>query len=322
MKKICVHSGSFHADDALTVYFLLNTNEFSNSEIIRTRDEEIINLCDVVADVGGIYDHSRRRYDHHQESMVSTFPGFSVPLASCGLVYLHYGKEIIVNLSKKLNLSFDEQYMDFIYNYIYGKFIQEIDAKDNGFSECAENAKPAYAIGTDISSRIGRMNPHWRIENPNFDEEFKKAVEYIGKEFEFFFSYALKFSIHQYQVVKEAFDHRLEADPNGQFFILSSSVPIMDYLPLLEGDEKKLLYALYERKNHTWAVKAITTSHSFQQRKPLPFPGVNREEMKQLAGIDGLVFAHTAPFLAVFETKDEAIEYARFAANYTPPKEE
>ena len=64
-KTICVHNATFHADDALSVFFLLNTKEFEGSTIYRTRDPELIANADAVADVGGVYDHEKRRYDHY-----------------------------------------------------------------------------------------------------------------------------------------------------------------------------------------------------------------------------------------------------------------
>lgn len=37
-----------------------------DAEIIRTRDPVKLEKCDVVVDVGGVYDHKQHRYDHHQ----------------------------------------------------------------------------------------------------------------------------------------------------------------------------------------------------------------------------------------------------------------
>ena len=42
--------------------------EYSNAEIVRTRDPELLSQCDVVVDVGGVFDHDAKRYDHHQET--------------------------------------------------------------------------------------------------------------------------------------------------------------------------------------------------------------------------------------------------------------
>lgn len=43
---------------------------------------------DAVLDVGGVYDPSRDRYDHHQKGFEEVFGhGFSTKLSSAGLVY-------------------------------------------------------------------------------------------------------------------------------------------------------------------------------------------------------------------------------------------
>ena len=43
---------------------------------------------DAVLDVGGVYDSSRDRYDHHQKGFEEVFGhGFGTKLSSAGLVY-------------------------------------------------------------------------------------------------------------------------------------------------------------------------------------------------------------------------------------------
>ncbi|OHT07631.1 hypothetical protein TRFO_24126 [Tritrichomonas foetus] len=316
MKKIAVHNGNFHADDVLAVYLLQNTTKFANYEVIRTRDPEIIKSCEVVVDVGGIYDHSTNRYDHHQASCVATFPEFDIPMAACGLVYLHYGKEIIQNVAKRLELPIDANNLDFMFHYLYKNFVLEIDAVDNGISQAPEEFKSNYSPSTDISHRISNLNPHWKTPNPDYDASFKEAVEVIGKDFEFFLSYCIKFAIEQYEITKKAFDTRFEFDPSGKFINIPYYFPIMGYLSMFEGEQKEALYILYPRSNGSWSVRGISTTKQFELRKPLPFPGVTPEEMLEKTGIEGLVFAHKNPFLAVFNVEDQALRYARFAANY------
>ena len=65
-KKIGTHNGTFHCDEALACYMLKKLPEYQSAEIIRTRDEKLLNTCDIVVDVGGVYDHDKYRYDHHQ----------------------------------------------------------------------------------------------------------------------------------------------------------------------------------------------------------------------------------------------------------------
>ena len=35
--------------------------------IVRTRNQEELDQCDIVVDVGGVYDPGQHRYDHHQK---------------------------------------------------------------------------------------------------------------------------------------------------------------------------------------------------------------------------------------------------------------
>ena len=64
-KLIGTHSEAFHCDEVLATSMLLRTAEFKNAIIVRTRDQEIIEQLDIVADVGGTFDHEKKRYDHH-----------------------------------------------------------------------------------------------------------------------------------------------------------------------------------------------------------------------------------------------------------------
>lgn len=45
---------------------LKQTPEFRGASLVRTRDPAKLANCDVIVDVGGEYDPTRHRYDHHQ----------------------------------------------------------------------------------------------------------------------------------------------------------------------------------------------------------------------------------------------------------------
>lgn len=78
--RIGTHSGVFHCDDALACFMLKCLPKFKDAEIIRSRDESKLAECDVVVDVGGIYDPATQRFDHHQrgftETLASVLPKF------------------------------------------------------------------------------------------------------------------------------------------------------------------------------------------------------------------------------------------------------
>lgn len=58
------------------------------ADLKRSRDPAILDTCDIVVDVGAIYDESKQRFDHHQRGFTEVFGhGFETKLSSAGLVY-------------------------------------------------------------------------------------------------------------------------------------------------------------------------------------------------------------------------------------------
>lgn len=88
-KRIGTHSGTFHCDEALAVYMLRQTASFKDAPVVRSRDPTVLERLDIVVDVGGVYDPSVHRYDHHQRGFDEHFaPAYNdVKLSSAGLVY-------------------------------------------------------------------------------------------------------------------------------------------------------------------------------------------------------------------------------------------
>lgn len=64
--KIGTHNGTFHCDEALACFMLKQLPEYRLADIVRTRNPEELAKCDIVVDVGGVYDADKHRYDHHQ----------------------------------------------------------------------------------------------------------------------------------------------------------------------------------------------------------------------------------------------------------------
>uniref|UniRef100_A0A8C7EF67 MYG1 protein n=1 Tax=Nothoprocta perdicaria TaxID=30464 RepID=A0A8C7EF67_NOTPE len=102
--RIGTHDGTFHCDEALACYLLRLLPQYRDAEVIRTRDPQRLAQCDVVVDVGGEYDPARHRYDHHQRSFTQSMrclrpdKPWSTKLSSAGLVYCHFGTQILSSL--------------------------------------------------------------------------------------------------------------------------------------------------------------------------------------------------------------------------------
>ena len=166
----------FHCDEVLATTMLLYTADYQNSAIIRTRNQEVLDLLDIVVDVGAVFDVSKNRFDHHQRSfnMIwgedenqpieenKTGGEARIKLSSAGLVYKYFGREVVAKILKEVFPStaavFTEADHDRIYLKLYKNFIQEVDAKDNGVPVAKEER---YWINTSLGTRVSRYNKAW-----------------------------------------------------------------------------------------------------------------------------------------------------------------
>ena len=97
-------------------------------------------------------------------------------MSSAGVIYKHYGREVIENISKTIfNKELAPSELELIYQKIYKNLFLEIDANDNG--ERQANEKLRYTIHTSLSGRIHHMNPPWNCPKPDPSAQFKKAMK-------------------------------------------------------------------------------------------------------------------------------------------------
>lgn len=133
---IGTHDGNFHCDEALACFMIKLLPQYKDARIIRTREECKLNSCDIVVDVGSIYDFKKNRFDHHQPSFTTKLSELfskktfgNVKLSSAGLIYGHFGHEII---SQICDWSKDDPKTDKVFDMVYENLIKEVDAIDNG----------------------------------------------------------------------------------------------------------------------------------------------------------------------------------------------
>lgn len=326
--SIGTHNGHFHADEALAVYMLRQLPMYQPSQLVRTRDPALLETCHTVVDVGGEYDASTNRYDHHQRTFNTTFPNRSTKLSSAGLVYMHFGRAII---AQRLAVSEDVEEVNVIWEKLYENFIEPVDANDNGISSYDPKGIAAAGLekrfrdgGFTLGAMVSRLNPNWNDEIPSDpvvaqqaeDEKFLVASTRIGEEFSRDLDYYTRSWLPARDIVHKAYAMRLEHDPKGRILVFDGlSVPWKDHLYSLEeqnGDESRVLYVLYPEKptpESKWRIQAVpVTKDSFESRKPLPetWRGIRDEKLDEISGIKGGVFVHAAGFIGGNKTFDGA----------------
>ncbi|MBW0486894.1 hypothetical protein O181_026609 [Austropuccinia psidii MF-1] len=272
---IGTHSGTFHADEALAVSLLRSLDRFKSSRLVRTRDPAVLETCDVVVDVGGKYDPACHRYDHHQRGFEETYSSdHNTKLSSAGLIYKHFGPEIIANY---LGLSVGDPALKVLVPKLYKVFVEGIDGVDNGVERyeavdingkpVMQSIRPKYTCATDLSSRISYLNPNWNepITNEILDAKFEEASALAGAEFFSRLDYFAKAWLPVRDLVEKALNNRFknQVDEFGRVLIFDSSCPWKDHLHTLEkslsaNPMKSLpLYVLYPDESQKWRIQAI-----------------------------------------------------------------
>jgi len=326
--SIGTHNGHFHADEALAVYMLRLLPAYQTSQLIRTRDPALLETCHTVVDVGGEYDASTNRYDHHQRTFDTTFPNRPTKLSSAGLVYMHFGKAII---AQRLGVIEDAEEVSVIWEKIYENFIEAVDANDNGISAYDPKGIAAAGLekrfrdgGFSLGAMVSRLNPNWNDPVPSDpveaqkveDEKFLVASARMGEEFSRDLDYFAKSWLPARDIVHKAYTKRIDYDQTGRILVFDGqSVPWKDHLYTLESAEDgdtKVIYVLYPEKptpDTKWRIQAVPVSKdSFESRKPLPeaWRGVRDKELDKVTGVGGGVFVHAAGFIGGNKTFEGA----------------
>ncbi|KAF8641118.1 hypothetical protein AX17_000760 [Amanita inopinata Kibby_2008] len=324
-KVIGTHNGTFHCDEALAVFLLRQTTAYRGAELRRTRDPDILKTCDIVVDVGAVYDEASQSFDHHQRGFSGVFGyGYGTKLSSAGLVYKHFGKEVIANTT---HLPIDDPKVEKLWLKLYKEFIEAIDAIDNGVSQYPTEVKAKYRNRTDLSSRVSFLNPAWNetFDPQTVDARFIEASEMTGQEFFGRLNYyAQSWLPARSLLISSAIKSKNEVDPSGQIILFEQFLPWKEHLFELEVDENdatfapnQAIYIIYpDETSANWRVQAVPLSpESFESRKALPeaWRGLRDDDLSRVSGTEGSIFVHASGFIGGNKTKEGALQLAKAA---------
>jgi uncharacterized UPF0160 family protein len=290
-KTIATHSGIYHADDVFAVATLRLL--FPGSKVIRSREEEAYKEADFIVDVGGMYEPTHCRFDHHQSGFSMTRPN-GIPYASFGLVWKEFGEALAGSEGAKI---------------IDQKLISPIDALDNGFpidTPLIEGIK-RYDVSDVFNAFMQRPDSSEEDMMKSFMLVVEIAQNLILKE------------IENSELVIEA---RIEVEKDYRRAIDKRIVTLAKLLPWKEilSSKKEPLIVIFPRTDGRWAAQSIPISkYSFiyKQKFPANWAGKTGEDLAYVTGVKDAVFCHNDRFIAVAKTYDGALTLANMALEET-----
>lgn len=274
---VATHNGGFHADDVMA-FAMIRTFYDPDATVVRTRDPAQIAAADLVVDVGGVYDPSTRRFDHHQ----STYTG---PLSAAGMVLEWLADQGTV--TRGLAQALRRDVMDYL------------DAVDNG--------RTAPTAGVPCFPTIVATFNHPAPDAAAFDRRYLEAVGFAeGWLRGLVASHAATEGARA--VIHAAMD-RAVAD-GARFLDLSEYVPWKEPYFARGGEQHPTEFVLHPGADGSWRIVGIPpTLGSMAQKQPLPeaWAGLTDGALAAVTGIPGSVFCHKNRFIAVFQTREGAL---------------
>lgn len=236
---------------------------YQSSPLVRTRDPEVLAKCHTVVDVGGEYEAERNRYDHHQRTFDTTLPNYQTKLSSAGLVWKHFGRDIV---QYRTGLGAASQEVELVYDKVYRDFVEAVDANDNGISpyDPAANLPPKRFNdhGVTLASLVSDLNydfspddahpPALAAQDPNpaqkaaetleqplsaeqvqaaEDAKFGQASRLMGTTLLRKLNHAATSWLPARAEIGQAYGRRHEVDPSGKFVVLEAGgIPWKEHL--------------------------------------------------------------------------------------------
>lgn len=301
---IATHSGSFHADDVFAVAVLTEV-EPGQLSVIRTRSPEDIARCTYAVDVGGEYDPTKGRFDHHQKGFAERRAN-GTPYAAAGLVWKHYGASYVAELQPALTAA----QADMVARRIDLELVQHLDAIDTGYRSPAD--MPAA-----LPEVIDAFNPTWRqlqglspeLTCDMQDRRFAEAVDYMGKTLRLWVQRTAD-DVLAFEVVRQS--EQLE---DGRIVVLA--VPGLPWYGVVCNEMPEARFVVYpDSSDQQYQVRVVPVNpSSFTARQDLPkdWAGLRDAELAEVSGVTDAVFCHNGLFIAGAKSKAGAIALATAA---------
>ncbi len=277
LRSFGTHDGTFHADEVTACSLLLVFDCIDRDKIVRSRDLAVLQKCEYVCDVGGVYDPLQKRFDHHQVDYVGA-------LSSAGMVLKFLRDSGVIDKA--------------LYTFLNGSLVVGVDAHDNG--------KTLSEEGVCTFSHVVSLfvPPDYNVSAIEVESSFFEAVDFVSAH--------LRRVLERYSYIQKSRERVIEAmAPRKNFLLFEEALPWMDVFFELGGEHHPALFLVMPTGSH-WKVRGIPpdTHDRMKVRHPLPeaWAGLMDADLKKVSGISGAIFCHKGRFISVWETKEDAMK--------------
>lgn len=297
---IGTHDGAFHGDEIFAIAVLRNV--LPVEKIIRTRDKDLLDTCDLKIDVGG------GRFDHHMFKD-RKYRANGVPYASFGLVWAEYGDKYIKTLLDDLYLKYTPEIVTEIHQHLDNTIVQQIDAGDNSLDVIEKSINDMKIC--DLFDIIFMENVQYfeTYSVAKVEERFQKAITFAE-------DLMFKKTLHIYYGIKSKDIIRplIEKQQKQGYLVLEEFIPFKTTINQL-APNGEIKFVIYPSSDGNWNIQAIQLKLCNRKDYHLTFPkewlGKSGAALQEVMGCQDAVFCHMDGFLAVFKTKKAAIACAQ-----------
>lgn len=246
------------------------------------------------------------------------------PLSAVGLIYKLYGKLIICNIT---NMSINDASLNWLFERCYFDYIEIIDAYTREIK--LYNGQPqGDARFNNENLLLPSIIKYYNVQHgDNDDEEVKKlriqkifeTISILKLGFSNFLKYFAFSFIRGKQIIIDNYGKPIpNIDPklSDQIIILSEFIPWKEHIFNYEKEIDKLgtlKYVIFKDTSNSWRIYCVPINpSSFESRKKLPLKwrGLETDQLREISGIDDIVFVHVNGFIGGAESLDGCLQMA------------
>lgn len=294
--KLFTHDRVYHADDVFAAAILRIC--YGTVDVTRTRDPAILrdamgNENTFFLDIGGIYDPSRRLFDHHQREGAGyrDMVRKEWPYATAGLIWRDYGATAV----RALHPDLDPESVLEVAKHLDDTVLKYIDAVD-----CGVRLKSS---GPSLSAVIGSFNTAWyEPEEDNFPLVLELASVLLTN---FVKRFAGK--VMARDLVRQA-----TAVFDGRVLVLEGCHP---WTTVVAEEMPSVLVVVYPVDGgNQWQLRCADNADLTPRLlMPSPWGGRERDDLAGVTGEPKATFCHRSRHLAGAFTKEAALSLAQAA---------